>query len=328
MLPKHLSAVLAGGLLLIFGSAVTASAAARITWQSSRGSTANPITNLQSDGSELDATFQFELGAFKDLPDGSPFVPTAANVADWEVQWCAASAAASYNISPNSFFTGTFQLESNAAPFEDGDQAFIWGFDTRAGGGEWILLRRDTWVWPTAAGGGGINPVTTFYTVSATFSDLETIVGEVNGAGFLMQTEEVDLSSGSGTTFAEWVATNFTAVEQADPEISGETADPDRDGSSNLFEFATGTAPKDAGSFPECTVEITAAGEIRVTFPENPDALVVWSLEASTDLDTWEATTPPEPGTSDTADSTRSFTDPVPIAENERRFLRLEITSQ
>ena len=325
MLPKHLSAALAGGLLLAFGSAETASAAARITWQSSRGSAANPITNLQSDGAELDASFQFELGAFKDLPDGSPFNPTAANVAEWEAQWCAASTPAPYNISPNSFFTGSFQLESNAAPFEVGDPAFIWGFDIRAGRGEWILLRRDSWVWPTVAGGGGINPVTTFFTVSATFNDLETIVGEVNGTGFLMQTEEVNLSS--GTTYAEWVATNFTAAEQADLEISGETADPDRDGSSNLFEFATGTAPKDAGSFPECTINITAAGEVQITFPENPDALVAWSLEASSDLDSWAETTPPVPGTPNTADGTRSFTDPVPISASERRFLRLAVSS-
>src|SRR5206468_1466128 len=42
-----------------------------------------------------------------------------------------------------------------------------------------------------------------------------------------------------------WRLANFTPAELADPAISGDLADPDQDGFSNLEEYALGLPPKD-----------------------------------------------------------------------------------
>lgn len=44
--------------------------------------------------------------------------------------------------------------------------------------------------------------------------------------------------------FERWKASHFTPAELADPLISGELADADRDGKSNLLEYGTGTDPR------------------------------------------------------------------------------------
>jgi hypothetical protein len=45
--------------------------------------------------------------------------------------------------------------------------------------------------------------------------------------------------------YSAWKAQHFTAAEQANPELSGDNADPDRDGYSNRQEFLCGTNPRD-----------------------------------------------------------------------------------
>lgn len=51
-----------------------------------------------------------------------------------------------------------------------------------------------------------------------------------------------------GDAFSTWKSRYFTAVELADLQISGEQADPDRDGLTNLQEFLAGTDPRDPNS--------------------------------------------------------------------------------
>lgn len=45
-------------------------------------------------------------------------------------------------------------------------------------------------------------------------------------------------------TFDVWKERNFTAVEQADEEISGPDSNPDGDARVNAWEYALGTDPK------------------------------------------------------------------------------------
>lgn len=52
----------------------------------------------------------------------------------------------------------------------------------------------------------------------------------------------------TGGGFETWRAQQFTQAELADPNVSGESADPDHDGHTNLQEFSAGTNPKDPSS--------------------------------------------------------------------------------
>ncbi len=298
-----------------------AAADAPITFSSNRGA---GVVNLQSDGTaRIDSTFTFEVGAFSKLPDGSAFVPTPSNVGEWGERWNAL-AATGYNEAPNNFFTGSATLDTNVEPFSAADVPYIWGFDSREGESEWILIRRDgaeAWSWPDA-GGGGITPSRTFFTVSDTLGGLAAVVGEFNGAGFLMKTASVSLPAG-GVNYSQWAAANFNAEDLANPEISGETADPDLDGFTNFYEFATGTLPQRAASSPVIAQALTGAGGMQLSISENPDALVTWELEVSSDLEEWDSLDPAVEGTSD--GTTRTFEDPTEIGALPRRFFRISV---
>jgi hypothetical protein len=50
------------------------------------------------------------------------------------------------------------------------------------------------------------------------------------------------------TAYAEWRLLHFTPEEATNAMVSGESADPDKDGSCNLHEFLAGTHPKDWSS--------------------------------------------------------------------------------
>jgi len=50
------------------------------------------------------------------------------------------------------------------------------------------------------------------------------------------------------TTIDQWTKSHFTVAEQANPAISGESADPDGDGIPNVVEYAMGSNPKEASS--------------------------------------------------------------------------------
>lgn len=60
----------------------------------------------------------------------------------------------------------------------------------------------------------------------------------VGGFGTILSTPFV-LTGG----YAEWAGLRFTALQLADPEVSGPGADPDRDDRSNAFEFFSNTPP-------------------------------------------------------------------------------------
>ncbi|MCK6501068.1 MAG: hypothetical protein L6Q38_16435, partial [Nitrospira sp.] len=51
-----------------------------------------------------------------------------------------------------------------------------------------------------------------------------------------------------GDGYDSWRAQYFTAAELSDPAVSGDDADPDRDGQSNRSEYLSGTHPRESGS--------------------------------------------------------------------------------
>lgn len=87
-----------------------------------------------------------------------------------------------------------------------------------------------------------------------------------------------------------WQAAQFTAGDLANAAISGDNADPDRDGLANLAEFAFRLPPK-SGSVSPVTISSLAADAVFVNFPLNVDASdLVVRVQHSTDLASWSST--------------------------------------
>jgi len=85
----------------------------------------------------------------------------------------------------------------------------------------------------------------------------------------------------------EWRKTNFSTAELADPNVSGDLADPDHDAVANLMEYVLGTAPEaaDENAFKP-RIE---GGYLTLTYTQSKaatDARV--ELERSDDLVTWQ----------------------------------------
>lgn len=118
---------------------------------------------------------------------------------------------------------------------------------------------------------------------------------------------------------AAWFASNFNTTEQANPAVSGDTADPDADGRPNLLEYALDTDPRSAATAP-LTVR-TAPGQLLLDYPAaHPELRYI--VETSTDLATWTTS-----GVTDTETALPTArTAAVPQPEGARVFLRLRVT--
>jgi FAD dependent oxidoreductase len=83
-----------------------------------------------------------------------------------------------------------------------------------------------------------------------------------------------------------WVRANFTSVEQADPSISGDTANPEGDGLPNLMDYALGLSPKVFNTNP--FMPSVSSGLLGATFSLSDSAVdVAVTPEWSTNLTTW-----------------------------------------
>jgi hypothetical protein len=89
--------------------------------------------------------------------------------------------------------------------------------------------------------------------------------------------------------FHAWRRANFSPLELADPQISGDLADPDHDGLANLMEYALGLPPKDPASTnrPYARLE---AGYLTLTYTQSKSATdVTLTIEQSSDLLNWQS---------------------------------------
>jgi hypothetical protein len=85
-----------------------------------------------------------------------------------------------------------------------------------------------------------------------------------------------------------WRRANFTAAELADPQISGDSADPDGDGLPNLVEYALGLPPKVANGNP-LSAQIMG-DNFTVTYSRSKAATdVAVTPQISTDLVNWQS---------------------------------------
>ncbi len=293
--------------IIAFLLPVSTARAGQIFFQSDVGA-----TNQQSDGTtRLNASFTFALGSFR-----APFLPSAANVGDWNTHWVALDAI-SYN-GPLASFSGNPVLRDNGAPFSNiSDKVYIWGFNGLTSGSEWILVSKPSWRWPVATAGiptpgGGVS----FLIDNAASAD--AIVGKVKTAGVHMQTARVTFGE---LTYAAWRAAEFSSGEQDDLLVSGPHADPDMDGFSNLLEFGMGTSPKLATA--ESPVTLLAGNRLQLR--RTASRAISWVAEASSNLGA-ETFLPAGSELTIVSENTAQITYSWSTTAGPRRFFRFRAT--
>jgi CotH protein/chitobiase/beta-hexosaminidase-like protein/lamin tail-like protein/K319-like protein/Fn3 domain-containing protein len=101
------------------------------------------------------------------------------------------------------------------------------------------------------------------------------------GDGAFTRASDVTVTVTNG--IASWKAQYFTAAELANPAISGDAADPDGDGYTNLQEYVAGTNPRDPASHLELQVEYSmSAAPLKLRF--NAVAGKTYSVQFKTGL--------------------------------------------
>ncbi len=120
---------------------------------------------------------------------------------------------------------------------------------------------RTTAVWSQISGPGAVvfsssnatTPLARFPAAGTYALRLSATDGEFSAQDDLVVTVQAD-------SFSAWKSRYFTAAELADATISGDNADPDRDGHSNIQEFLAGTDPRDSASVLKAAVNLSGAG--------------------------------------------------------------------
>lgn len=127
--------------------------------------------------------------------------------------------------------------------------------------------------------------------------------------------------------YGEWKQARFTAAQLADPAVSGDAADPDADGITNVIEFYTGTDPRarTSANRPEVSIEPGPGGsqKLVMTFraargPLNGSLAV----QASSDLLSWENSALQLVPTGAGDATSIELRAEVPVSDNSK-FLRL-----
>lgn len=261
-------------------------------------------TNQNSFGSPMDGTFVFELGVFT----GS-FVPTSSNTTNWAANWNKADQSA-YDVG-GARYASVHNAVGNVAPFTVGKAAYIWG----RSGSQWILFRAASWTWPDAS---FPSPALTPWTANA--PTVTTIVGTINSSGspFLMRSAVV---GNTPLTWAQWQAALLNGVPQ-----NGLLDDPDKDGVSNMFEFAFGGVPTVPGGGPSLPVTLRTIDTSRylsIRVPRPVDRAVTVAIQVSSDLVVWNEGDAFTELVEDNADDF-VVRDRTPLAPgNPKRFIRV-----
>ena len=125
-----------------------------------------------------------------------------------------------------------------------------------------------------------------------------------------------------------WRAGQFTRAELADLAISGDEADPEGDGMTNLFEYAAGRDPQvsDAAPIVEGTTEVAGKTYLTLTFNRAAVSGVTAVGQASADAgasDPWSSAGVVVVTSSPTQLTVR---DTIALEDAPRRFLRIRVT--
>ncbi|MDD5260987.1 MAG: autotransporter-associated beta strand repeat-containing protein, partial [Methylacidiphilales bacterium] len=216
----------------------------------------------------------------------------------------------------------------------------------KTGTGTWTLTGSCNYTGTTQISGGVLNLSGTL----ANNSTFDVFSGAtLNLAGGTITTNSIHIHSGgalSGTgtinatiindnsPYNAWKNLKFSSSDLADPAISGDTADPNRDGIPNLLAYALHLEPKNpnTGGFPVAG-ETNAGGNNYLTLNYtqlNWVTEINYLVEVSSDLATWNSGPPYTALVSslDNGDGTSTVVaqDLTPMNAATKRFIRLRIT--
>jgi hypothetical protein len=162
--------------------------------------------------------------------------------------------------------------------------------------------------------------------------DTLTITGVPAGSGVRMGIDrdlngELDGDGPPFATYAEWRSYWFTSIEVGDANVSGPTANADRDGGSNLVEYALNSDPKNAASAktPQLAVH---NGVLALIYTKNVLATDIdYIIEESVDLQVWSEVSPTNEILADDG-RLQTISAAVPNSGGAAKFLRLRIAER
>jgi len=115
-------------------------------------------------------------------------------------------------------------------------------------------------------------------------------IGLAAGAGYTLASPNKASLLIEDRPFDHWRKNQFTAAELLDLSISGDNADPDQDGITNLLEFLTGRSPKSrntGGAAVRGTETISGQTYLTLTYDRVTGNGMTSMVQTSTDLSTW-----------------------------------------
>ena len=157
--------------------------------------------------------------------------------------------------------------------------------------------------------------------------------------GAIATATDVVLTATNQTHYDDWRTQYFTAPQLADANISGDAADANSDGISNLLAYATGSSPWTAlpAGLPAVTIQSNHA---QLVFQRDTLATdIVYEVQASNDLSSWATIASNTPGSALTGSGASvsesgggtlrqvTITDSA-TADGQQRYLRLRVQRQ
>ncbi len=148
-----------------------------------------------------------------------------------------------------------------------------------------------------------------------------TIRATQPGNASWLPAEPVERSFTVNAGFAAWLVENFAPAEIENPALTGPNADFDRDGFSNLVEYALGLDPRLASNANTPTVAASAS-EWTFTYTRPADRSdVTYTVQASANLTLWTDV----PATRTATGPTETWRATVPVTGNPNLLFRLKV---
>jgi hypothetical protein len=132
-----------------------------------------------------------------------------------------------------------------------------------------------------------------------------------------------------GVSYGSWQVLHFSGAERLDPQISGPNADPERDGLSNLLEYALSLDPRAESKFGAAVDTETVGGRTYLRLQYKRPAKTVdllYEPQVSSDLENWTADVV-ELSRIANPDQTETVIvrDTIPIEDAPWRFIRMKV---